>query len=64
MLAGIGGVIIFGGFSDEDQGSVATAGLPDSCPVSSEQMIAIKSASQGEVAACVAATACDRCARH
>ena len=54
MLAGIGGVIIFGGFSDEDQGSVATAGLPDSCPVSSEQMIAIKSASQGEVAAMLA----------
>lgn len=55
MVAGIGGLIFLGRFSDEGQKSVATAGLPDSCPVSSEQMIAIKRASQGEVVAMLAA---------
>ncbi len=54
MSAGLGGIILSGGFSEERQMTVATAALPDECSVSPDRMTAIKSASKGEVAAMLA----------
>jgi cytochrome oxidase Cu insertion factor (SCO1/SenC/PrrC family) len=51
MLAGLGGILVSGGFSDERQKSVAEAAVSDSCSVSPDQLTAIRSASKGAVAA-------------
>lgn len=51
MLAGLGGIFVSGGFSDERQKSVSEAAVSDSCSVSPEQLTAIRSASKGAVAA-------------